>query len=645
LQALLSLDAVRRMCRAPAGLQQQLDDHHKVHLAMVAAGLGHSSSKGSPPAAAAAGTGATSSAQQQEAATTPVKPQPAAAAAAAGDGDGGAATPGGDGSKRVWVSPRVLLRGSKGLPPWWKRDHDDQLLQGSYHHGFLSSSKLTAIVESILQDPAHGFTGKVGLDPVEVVKEQAALAAPPPPLPAPTPSPPPAAAAAAAADGSTPAVVPAPAPQPPPPVPVDPEKMAAAQRVKQQLQQEHAGIELLRPVDWRKLVAAVVQRLKRVRTALLDPNYVEPPTPSKPIVFTRPLNLSTTPAAAGAGGGAAAAAAAGAGSAQQRLQLTPASDGGVMYKGKKVIGGGLPVGTAAAAAGGPARTPPSGQGPMPVVLSPVQQQQLLLQHQRMVAQHNAATAYNAARTVAALAAVNAAQIAQLQVKKRQAQEQLNSGVNKKPTGSNNPSPVGNQQQPAPRLAPAAAAAAAAQSRQNQLQQQRMLLQQQQARQQPQQQPEVVELLDDDSSDDDLPAPPPARSKPSMSTPAAGAGAVGAPAQPPPSSGMVVRRMPAGADLSQEQSLDEPTGAEAAGETPAGTISSSGKQHMQQLLGSTQPRADGSTESGAACSKAADHPVYGTPAGAAPTAAVGTKRKQGKDDTKQRKLNEFFAVSK
>ncbi len=103
--------------------------------------------------------------------------------------------------------------------------------------------------------------------------------------------------------------------------------------------------------------------------------------------------------------------------------------------------------------------------------------------------------------------------------------------------------------------------------------------------------------------------------------------------------LTARRVPAGNDMSQEQSVDEPAGAQGA----AGADVSSGKQHMQQLLGSRDAKAAGSAPAKGAGSKgAAEHPVYGTPAGATAPAAGG--KRKGKDDPKQRKLESFFAVS-
>jgi hypothetical protein len=636
----MSLDTVRKMGRAPAAMQQQLLDHHKVHRAMVAAGL----VKGSKVAAG-------SSQQQQQEGSQPAAAAtaPAAAAAAAA----GSSAPNGDAPKRVWVAPRVLLRGSKGMPAWWKREHDDLLLQGCYAHGYASGAKLTTIVEDILRDPRYAFSNRLGVDPIEQLREQTELATPRPP----------------------PTYVEVQVTQPdntvrterrlvaPPPVKLDPQQLAAAQQQKQQLQQAHPGIELQSPLEWRRLVAAIVQRLKRVRGCLLDPTYVEPATPSKQLHM--PNNVPPAAAAAGAAAPAAAAASGG-GSVQQRLQLTPAGDGSMLYKGRKVIGGGLPSAAGPAAAGTPAaaagaaRTPPAFGRPQMPVLSPAQQQQLMA-NQRAVAQQNMASLVNAVRTVATLQAVSAAAQAQMQARKRQADEQGGS-ASKRPH-SNGPSPVAAQ--PPAMLTPQAIMAQAAEAaRQARLQEQRRLLdqqqhqqqalrqlQQQQLQQQQQQkrQHEVVELLDDDDSDGEQPAPAAAPAAGKRTNPAAAGTHAAAPAAvpAPPSSGLTVRRVPAGNDLSQEQSVDEPAGAQGAA---GADVSSSGKQHMQQLLGDSDAKAAGSAPAKGTGSKAAaEHPVYGTPAGAAAPAAAAaagaSSRRRGKDDPKQRKLDSFFAVSK
>jgi hypothetical protein len=622
-------------------MQQQLADHHPLHERMVAAGLAKASSSSSKAAAATGG----SSQQQAGAPSTPAK-SPAAAAA-----DGAAAAGAGDASKRVWVAPRVLLRGSKGMPMWWKREHDDLLMQGTYAYGFLAGTKLNSIVEDIMADPKLGLRAKLRIDPEAVLREQTARLAPPPTITVRMVS-------ETQADGSL-KMLPQQVVQQAPAPPVDPVKLAAAQQEKLRLEQAHPGIDLYSSAEWRKLVLSLAQRLKRVRAALLDPEYKEPETPSKqlPVIHPRPVQ----PPAAAAGAGTVQ------GSAQQRLQLTPAGDGSLTYKGKKVIGGGLnappaaaarPAPPAAAAAAGAQRTPPSSGGVSRPVLSPAE----LAYQQRLLGQRDASIMRGAMAIVAAASAAR-----ESQDRKRQAEQQLSS-ASKRANGSTGASTAAlqqqqqQQQQQAMRAIAAEAsrhssqqtvalqqrqqqqqAAMAEAARQAQMQQQRDMLQRQQAMQvrlKQQQQHEVVDLLSDDSSDDFPAAPPPARTKAPATTPASAGAATAAAA--PPSSGLVVRRVPVGADLSQEQSVDEPSAPEGApaGDTPAkGATSSGGKQHMHQLLG------NGQSQPAAGTSAAADHPVYGTPAGAAAAPGPSTKRKQGKEDPKQRKLTGFFAVAK
>jgi hypothetical protein len=634
MQALMTLDVMRKMGRSPAVAQQQLADHHQVHERMVAAGLAKASSSSSKAAAAATGG---SSQQQEGAASTPAKSPAAAAAGAAGDA-----------SKRVWVAPRVQLKGSKGMPMWWKREHDDLMLQGTYAYGFSAGSKLNSIVEDILADPKFGFKAKMGIDPVAVLHEEAERLAPPPTYVVRM-------VQQTAADGST-QMLPQQFKQQAPAPPVDPVKLAAAQREKLRLEQAHLGIELYSSAEWRKLVLSLAQRIKRVRNALLDPTYVEPETPSRQLPVIHPKPVQPEAAAAGAGTSQA--------SVQQRLQLTPAGDGSLTYKGKKVIGGGLNAAAAQAPAARPAlpaaaagaqRTPHSSGGVSRPVLSSAE----LSHQQRLLEQQNSALLANVRGAVAIVAAATAAQD-----RKRQAEQQLNSAA-KRANGSTGPGPAAmqqqqqqaahaimeqasrqvNQQTAALQQGQQQQAAMAEAARQVQMQQQRDLLQRQQqakqAQQRQQQQHEVVELLSDDSSDDLPAAAPPARATVPAVTPAS----AGAAAAAPPSSGLMVRRVPVGADLSQEQSVDEPSAPEGAhaGDTPAlGATSSDGKQHMHQLLG------NGQSQPAAGTSSAADHPVYGTPAGAAAAAAApgpSTKRKQGQEDPKQRKLTGFFAVAK
>jgi hypothetical protein len=68
--------------------------------------------------------------------------------------------------------------------------------------------------------------------------------------------------------------------------------------------------------------------------------------------------------------------------------------------------------------------------------------------------------------------------------------------------------------------------------------------------------------------------------------------------------------------------------------------------MQLLLGDPQqPGSSGSPRKQGAKAAAAEHPVYGTPAGAAAAATAGggsTRRKGQKEDPQQRKINSFFA---
>jgi hypothetical protein len=616
LQALLSHNFVRSMGRAPASHIQQLEDHRKVHKAMLAAGLAQDSATSSKPAAAG------SSQQQGQSngpASTPAQSQPAAAAAAGGT----------EAAKRVWVAPRVLLRGSKGMPGWWKREHDDLLLQGCYAYGYPGpGSKLNGVVEAILQDPVYSFHTKFSLDPEALLREAANQAAFQQPM----------VSVQVQVTGPDREVRTETQMQRAKPV-VDPVALANAQRKKLQLQQAHPGVELLGTSERHRLVLALVQRLKRVRAALLDPDYVEPATPSKQlhVVSTTAAQARPNPAAAAGGG-----------NVQQRLQLAPGTDGSFTYKGKKVIGSGLGApgaATAAAAARGPARTPPG-----PAAQFGMSATQLLQNQSQAVAQQNAALLANAARTAAALAAANAGMQAQL--RKRQAEELLQSTA--KRANSSSPSPAGaqRQQQQQPVFSPQQAVLVQAMAN-IQRHTQQFMLQQQQAQAQRQlqqaqaqrqlQKPEVVELLDDSSDDEQAAAPAAAsRQQPVGTTPPAAAGPAGAAA---PSSGLLVRRVPAGADLSQEQSVDEPAGAGVLDAAAApGTVSSSGKQHMQHILGEAQP---GSSPRKGASSKAAaaDHPVYGTPAAAAAAAAAGAKRKQSKDDPKQSKINAFFATSK
>jgi hypothetical protein len=594
------------MGRAPASLIQQLEDHRKVHQAMVAAGLAKDSATSKPAAAG-------SSQQQEQAngpASAPAQSQPAAAAAAAG---------GTEAAKRVWVAPRVLLRGSKGMPGWWKRDHDDLLLQGCYAYGYPGpGSKLNGVVEAILQDPVYSFHTKFTLDPETLLREaahQGALQQPPVSVQVQVTGPDGVMRTETQMQRAKPFILPV--------------ALAAAQRKKLQLQQAHPGIELLSTSERHRLVLALVQRLKRVRAALLDPDYVEPPTPSKQlhVVSTTAAQARPSPAAAVAGGGIV----------QQRLQLAPGTDGSFTYKGKKVIGNGLGAPGAAAAAGGPARTPP-GPGAQ---LGPEAAAQLLRNQAQVVAQRNAALIANAGKTVAALAVSNATMQAQLQARKRQAEGMPQSTA--KRANSSSPSPAGAQRQPM--FTPQQAAMAQAMADMGRRMQQAVLQQQQAQAHAQRQKPEVVELLDD-SSDDEQPTAAPAAASRQQPVGAKPATAVGPAAAAAPSNGLLVRRVPAGADLSQEQSVEEPAAAGVGDAAAApGTVSSSGK-HMQQILGEAQP---GSSPRMVVSSKAAaaDHPVYGTPAAAAAAAAAaaGAKRKQSKDDPKQSKINAFFTTSK
>lgn len=99
MQALLSNAVMQALARNPAALKQQVEEHRKVHAAVVKAGLATQPSGSKPAAAAAAGEG-TPTKQAQDGAATP------AAAALKSPG------------KRSRIVPRVPLRGFKQLPGW-----------------------------------------------------------------------------------------------------------------------------------------------------------------------------------------------------------------------------------------------------------------------------------------------------------------------------------------------------------------------------------------------------------------------------------------------------------------------------------------------------------------------------------------------
>jgi hypothetical protein len=96
-------------------------------------------------------------------------------------------------------------------------------------------------------------------------------------------------------------------------------------------------------------------------------------------------------------------------------------------------------------------------------------------------------------------------------------------------------------------------------------------------------------------------------------------------------------------------VDEPAATRLASGTEDTSNNSSGKAQMQQLLGCNQTCGDGKETAMARSSKlqqaaAVEHPVYGTPTGAAPTGS-SKKKKANKEDHKQRKLGEFFAAAR
>jgi hypothetical protein len=99
MQALLSNAVLQALARNPASLKQQVEEHCKVHAAVVKAGLVPEASSSKTAAAAAPGQG-TPEKQAQDGAATP-------AAAMKSPG------------KRPRIVPRVPLRGFKQLPAWW----------------------------------------------------------------------------------------------------------------------------------------------------------------------------------------------------------------------------------------------------------------------------------------------------------------------------------------------------------------------------------------------------------------------------------------------------------------------------------------------------------------------------------------------
>ncbi|WIA09219.1 hypothetical protein OEZ85_008629 [Tetradesmus obliquus] len=292
-KALLSNAVMQALARNPAALKQQVEEHRKVHAAVVKAGLATQPS-GSKPAAAAAGEG-TPTKQAQDGAATP------AAAALKSPG------------KRSRIVPRVPLRGFKQLPGWWTRDHDERLLLGSWKHGY--SSHMRGIMDDILSDPQLGLGQQLALDPVAVLLD----AHPPPPAPAPAP---------AAAGGEAAA---APQPPPNPYSHIPPAELALAKDTKECMlgaaRARGQQLQLFSPQEWKKLVSALQARLRKVRAAMLDPSFVEEPTPIKK--EGPQLNLSRTP------GSAPGAATGGAPAAQQRLNLTPPGDEAAAAGGKR----------------------------------------------------------------------------------------------------------------------------------------------------------------------------------------------------------------------------------------------------------------------------------------------------------------------
>lgn len=89
---------MQTLARNPAALKQQVEEHRKVHAAVVKAGILHPTT--SKPAAAAAGEGTPKKQEAQDSGATP------AAAAMKSP------------SKRSRLVPKVPLRGFKQLPAW-----------------------------------------------------------------------------------------------------------------------------------------------------------------------------------------------------------------------------------------------------------------------------------------------------------------------------------------------------------------------------------------------------------------------------------------------------------------------------------------------------------------------------------------------
>jgi hypothetical protein len=464
-------------------------------------------------------------------------------------------------------------------------------------------------MEDILADPELGFNRELAIDPVTALLE----AHPPPPA-APQPAP-----AAAGGDAAA-----APQPQQGSNVPPAALALAKAQRdaMHATARARNSQLQLYSPSEWRKLFAALMSRLRKVRCAMLDPNFVEAPTPSKPKEGPQ-LNLSKTP---GSRPGTAGNAAPG---AQQRLNLTP------MGVAMPVM---LPNGAQVMAVVGQRGTPQQQQPALQKQMQQLQQQQRQQQQlavaaaavKAVTAMHAAAASAQAAKAAAAAAAAAG------KGQKRVADEVVEvldddsddfQQPSKKQQQRGPGASGGAAAAPVPKKPKQAAPGAAAGKQQ-------------------QKDADVVNLASDES-----PSPPPSAG--AVSGPAGKQQKAAAAAAAAPSSGLLVKRVTASQLSDKSVEVDEPSAAVPAdsGCTPASDrLHSSGKQQMQQLLGSSE-RPAGEADSGSAGQQAGAHPVYGggTPGqgDAAAAAAGGSKRKakSGREDYKQRKLSEFFSAKK